>query len=549
MTVEPGQVAAAFYRQQARLAKRAAEEAAKLWRGIDPARLDASFDSIADRLFYLMAGVQFAAASAADPYTTSMLGALGVDTEASGAVEAATFAGVASDGRDLGSLLYEPVIATKTAIGTGASTDRALATGLAQLDMIVRTQTADAGRGATGTAIVARPHADGYRRMVVGRTCSRCIILAGRFYQWNQGFDRHPRCDCIHIPASEDTAEAVATDPAKIFANMSPAEQDKVFGKAGAQSIRDGADMGQVVNARRGIYTAGGHDFTREGTTRRGLHGGYYVNEQGKLVRREQVKISRKDRKAGVKAPRPVRLMPEEIYKQAGGDRDKALSMLRDNGYITDPTLRRSIRSRSQLRADSVAQRRETARTGDGARKAAPLSLLRPSAARGRSALTPDEAFALSTYKGSGFSRVNPWLRGGADSTRPDLAAEVRDIDAAMARSRLAHDVVVHRGIVDPAVVFGRHASSNLTGATWDEFAFVSTSTAEGPARNFALFAADGEAAVMRILVPKGTGAIELSNGDYESELLLQRGLLMRVVADSGPGTRPRLLDVEVLPR
>lgn len=548
--MDPERVAAAFYRQQARLAKRAAEEAAKLWRGMDPARLDASFDSFADRLFYLMAGVQAVAASAADPYTTAVLGAQGVDPEAAGAVEAAAFAGIASDGRDLGSLLYEPVITTKAAIGAGATTDRALATGLAQLDMIVRTQAADAGRGATGTAIVARPHADGYRRMVVGRTCPRCIILAGRFYRWNAGFDRHPRCDCVHIPASEDTADAVATDPAKIFASMSPAEQDKVFGRAGAQSIRDGADMGQVVNARRGMYTASGRDFTREGTTARGLHGGYYVNDAGKLVRRDRVKISRRERKAGKWAPTQTRLMPEEIYRQAGGDRAKALSLLRDNGYITDPTLRRTIRSRSQLRAEALEQRRAAALTGDEARKAAPLSLLRPSAVRGRGGtLTPDEAFALSSYKGSGYSRVNPWLRGGADASRTDLAADVRELDAAMARSRLTHDIVVHRGIVDPALVFGRHSSGNLTGAVWDEFAYVSTSTAVGPARNFALFAADGEAAVMRILVPKGTGAIELSNGDYESELLLQRGLLMRVVADSGPGTRPRLLDVEVLPR
>lgn len=547
--MDPGQVAAAFYRQQARLAKLAAAEAAKLWRGMDPARLDASFDSFADRLFYLMTGVQFAAASAADPYTTAVLAAQDLDPEAMGALVPQSLAGVASDGRDLGSLLYEPVIATKAAIGAGATTDRALATGLANLDMIVRTQTADAGRVGTGVSLTARPHADGYRRMVVGRTCPRCIILAGRFYQWNQGFDRHPRCDCIHIPASEDTAEAVATDPAKIFAAMSPAERDKVFGKAAAQAIRDGADMSQVVNARRGVYTAGGRLLTREGTTARGLHGGYFVNEQGKLVRRDRVKISRKDRKAGKKAPGQQRLMPEEIYRQSGGDRDKALSLLRDNGYITDPQLRRSIQSRAQLRASGFNDRAQAAASGDAARAAAPLSLLRESAVRGGRALRPDEAFALSTYKGSGFSRVNPWLRERRPGDRPDLAREVADIDDAMARSALTTDIVVHRGITDPASVFGRASEANMTGAVWDELAYVSTSTAAGPARNFALFAADGEAAVMRILVPKGTGAVELSNGDYEAELLLQRGLLMRIVADSGPGTRPRMFDVEVLPR
>lgn len=199
--------------------------------------------------------------------------------------------------------------------------------------------------------------------------------------------------------------------------------------------------------------------------------------------------------------------------------------------------------------APTFAERIDEALTGDDARAAAPLSLLHPSEVRGRgNALRPDEAAELASYKGSGFSRINPWLREGGDDSRPDLAAQVREIDGALARSPLADDIVVHRGIVDPALVFGDAASVNLAGAVWRELAYVSTSTMEGPARGFALFAADGEAAVMRILVPQGVGAVELSNGDYESELLLERGLRMRVIADTGPGTRPRMLDVEVIP-
>lgn len=195
------------------------------------------------------------------------------------------------------------------------------------------------------------------------------------------------------------------------------------------------------------------------------------------------------------------------------------------------------------------ADRLDDALTGDEARAAAPLSLLRPSEVRGRgSALRPDEAAELASYKGAGFSTINPWLRDHEDDPRPDLEARVSEIDSALARSPLGADIVVYRGIVDPALVFGDAAGVNLAGAQWRELAYVSTSTAEGPARLFALLGADGEAAVMRILVPEGVGAVELSNGDYESELLLERGLRMRVVADSGPGTRPRVLDVEVLP-
>lgn len=84
---------------------------------------------------------------------------------------------------------------------------------------------------------------------------------------------------------------------------MSPAEQDKAFGKAGAQAIRDGADIGQVVNARRGMYSAGGVDYTRESTTKRGVAEGQ------------------------------TRLMPESIYRLASS-RDEAIRLLRQYRYI-----------------------------------------------------------------------------------------------------------------------------------------------------------------------------------------------------------------------
>jgi hypothetical protein len=59
----------------------------------------------------------------------------------------------------------------------------------------------------------------------------------------------------------------------------------------------------------------------------------------------------------------------------------------------------------------------------------------------------------------------------------------------------------------------------------------------------------------MRLLVPAGVGAIEISGPrdpdtlEGESEVLLQRGLRMRVVADHGVDARGvRQLDVEVIP-
>jgi hypothetical protein len=78
---------------------------------------------------------------------------------------------------------------------------------------------------------------------------------------------------------------------------MDAAEQDRVFGKGGAQAIRDGADMAKVVNARRGMVTAEGRLFTTEA------------------------------------AGRTPRLMPEQIYRDAAS-REDAIRLLRRFGYI-----------------------------------------------------------------------------------------------------------------------------------------------------------------------------------------------------------------------
>jgi len=188
---------------------------------------------------------------------------------------------------------------------------QALEAGERQLTMMVLTEIADAGRGAAGVQIAARPRT-GYVRMLNMPSCSRCVILAGRFYRWNQGFLRHPRCDCKHVPTmAADQAEAFANglldDPYEAFNRMSEAEQNRVFAKAGAQAIRDGADIFQVVNARRHMAYRGA--FTNEGVTRFGW--------AGQLLRRGQ--------------RRPT---PETIYR-LNPNREQAVEALRTYGYIT----------------------------------------------------------------------------------------------------------------------------------------------------------------------------------------------------------------------
>lgn len=195
--------------------------------------------------------------------------------------------------------------------------------------------------------------------------------------------------------------------------------------------------------------------------------------------------------------------------------------------------------------APTFDERLSDALTGAPARQAAPLSALRESSMRDPKALRPAESDALDQYKGAKFGAINDSLRGSGNQADANVGDLVDAMDRAFARSPLNGDVLVHRGIGNPAVVFGDAAGVNLTGAEWTELAYVSTSTDEDVIGGFMF---GDQRMAMRILVPEGVGAIELSNERFESELLLQRGLRLRVVADSGPGTQPRRLDVEVLP-
>lgn len=231
--------------------------------------------------------------------------------EPDGIVDPDAFAGLAADGRNLDTLLRGPAITTRTLIAGGVEPAEALAAGGRQLSMMVLTEIADAGRGAAGVQIAARPRV-GYVRMLNPPSCSRCVVLAGRFYRWNQGFLRHPRCDCKHVPTmvtdqAEAFAEGLIDDPYEAFNRMSEAEQNRVFTNAGAQAIRDGADMYQVVNARRGMKYRGA--FTTEGTTKHGWAG----------------QILRKGQK---------RMTPETIYR-LNPNREQAIEALRAQGYIT----------------------------------------------------------------------------------------------------------------------------------------------------------------------------------------------------------------------
>lgn len=294
------------YARQQRLIAAATTAARSSWSDLNPDALDRSWLRVGPRLLVVTTGMQRAAVTDSIAYVPNVLDELDIDSSPAGRVASAPFIGVASDGRSLETLLHEPVIRTKSLIGEGKSTAEALRGGLAALEAIVATQVADAGRAAVSVGIAARPRV-GWVRMLSTPSCSRCAVLAGKFFRFNQGFLRHPRCDCRHIPTTENIAGDLTTDPRRAI----EAGQVTGLSKADTRAIlEDGADVGQVINATRkgaGMTTASRTKATTSGTTKRGL--------AGKRLRGQ------------------TRLRPEAIYEQAA-TRDEAIELLRAHGYL-----------------------------------------------------------------------------------------------------------------------------------------------------------------------------------------------------------------------
>lgn len=291
---------------------------------------DASWSKIGPRLLLLTASAQLGAARAGASYVPRSLVEVGQSTDPLGEVDPGGFSGWASDGRALDSLLYGSVITAKVQVRRGAPPIQALAVAGRWLDMAVHTQVVDAGRQAASVAIAARPKV-GWLRMVNAPCCSRCAILAGKWFRWNQGFRRHPRCDCVHVPAAEDSPGNLGTDPAALFASG----QVRGATKAELEAIQHGANPSQVINARRGMTVDG--LYTSEGTTRRG-YASYVRREidrqRGQLTRETATNIGSRGavknytlRRVG---PRPT---PEAIMRYATS-REDAMKLLAANGYV-----------------------------------------------------------------------------------------------------------------------------------------------------------------------------------------------------------------------
>lgn len=192
---------------------------------------------------------------------------------------------------------------------------------LPSIDLLVQTEIVAAGADAASVEIAGGPEWTNYVRVLVPPSCDRCTILAGRIYRDLDGFARHPRCDCQHWPVSswaEAEAAGLITDPQVAF------ERGQVRGlsQADTQAIRDGADIQEVVNAKRG-----------GGRRPQGMTNAVTAEVFGRTVKATLEGTTKRAEWRRKHPDLPIRLRPESIYEHAK-DREDALRLLRLYGYL-----------------------------------------------------------------------------------------------------------------------------------------------------------------------------------------------------------------------
>jgi hypothetical protein len=335
-------IVAAYGRSQQRAVIQTTVTMERLWKRLAAADLSASWlQGLGAAMVRAVAAGQLVAASTGQPYIEAMVRMDGLSSdylEQAARVDARSLSGVAADGRTLDSLLYLPVIRTKTLIGGGLTVQEAMLAGQAQLLRMAASEVADAGRGAAGVAMVANRSVTGYVRTVRSGACARCAILAGRWYRWNADFQRHKRCQCFGTPATE-ARPGRRTNPMSFFNGLSRAEQDRRFTIGGAEAIRNGADIYKVVNAGRSTVTLDAYGrkvvATLEGTTRRGEFFQQMRREAeqrtGQRFARGRADVEQGLPRFHLKTPR---LTPSEILRLSE-DRDELIGMLKRFGYLS----------------------------------------------------------------------------------------------------------------------------------------------------------------------------------------------------------------------
>lgn len=341
-----------YQAESSRQSDRVALAVGRLWRRTRGASFDAGWDSIAPLIEQQVVAGQVAAAEAGAAYANKALVLQGASPGPHVAAQA--FGGATREGREVVPELYASVTTAKSLVRRGSGVGSAFEAGFGVLSLLAGTIIRDAGVSAVKSASVAGMGPDGkpvrYVKMiraVQDGACSRCAILAGRG-NYKQNFQRHPGCRCTLVPVIDDDWSGFVDtgfyeSPQSYFDSLSEAEQDRVFTKAGAWAIRNGADPVSVVNARRGALstTAAAPNVARLRPVQIGVMADgsplmVYATREGTSYRSAWAREQRDGVKGDgdrYRRTTTLRLMPEQIMKMSDSP-ERAVELLKKYGYI-----------------------------------------------------------------------------------------------------------------------------------------------------------------------------------------------------------------------
>jgi hypothetical protein len=333
----PSELGRTRYEQVTSTIRAIVERVQEIWRGLSATSIeDDLFGEAGARIADAVVEGQLSVADAAQAYIAAQMAAQGGTALAEATLVASAFAGIAPDGGPLETLLFLPAIGVRRRLAAGLEPHEAMLGGLADMARYASTSISDTARSADMVGMAAHPNCVAYMRVVQLPACSRCIVLAGETYSRSEGFLRHPNCDCQTLPLRPHEWAAVPS-PQDLYARMSEAQRRKVFTVAGARALADGADLGQVVNARRGMDVAHIYrrrlEVTHEGATRRSVYGRSRDRAGDQFARFAGQRYGEATSMRYFRSTRSPRLMPEEIFRIAEG-RDDELRLLRRYGYV-----------------------------------------------------------------------------------------------------------------------------------------------------------------------------------------------------------------------
>ncbi len=165
----------------------------RLW-ALSGTEFDAGWRQVRSRAIETMQLGRAAAIHAAIPYTSEVLAETRQVGVPSGAVVPAAFLAYAPNGYPVADTLDRLPVVAKQGVASGMNATQARARASSWLSGVALTMLADTRRDVFQADIVSRPQVTGYVRMLNPPSCSRCVILAGKRFAWNQGFQRHPNC-------------------------------------------------------------------------------------------------------------------------------------------------------------------------------------------------------------------------------------------------------------------------------------------------------------------------------------------------------------------